>query len=81
MVKDDVHKQMGTSNPCYYNDHFDFKKYKEDIINSSVNEVVGDLGIDERTLSTFKDKMLNDLIGIIRRHYNKFIKENCRPRW
>ena len=81
MVKDEVHNQMGISNPCYYNDYFDFDRYKRDIINSSVNEVVGDLGIDEKVLDTFKDEMLNELIGIIRRYYNKFIKDNCRQRW
>ena len=81
MVKDEVHSQMGISNPCYYNDYFDFDSYKRDLINSSVNEVVGDLGIDEKVLDTFKDEMLNELIGIIRRYYNKFIKDNCRQRW
>jgi hypothetical protein len=80
-VKDEALKQMEVSNPCYYNDHFDFDRYKRDIINSSINEVVGDLGIDEKMLSMFRDQMLNDLIGVIRRYYNKFLKENCRPRW
>jgi hypothetical protein len=81
LFKDEVYKQMGTSNPCYYNDYFDFDRYKRDMINSSINEVVGDLGIDERILTTFKGELLNELIGIIRRYYNKFLKENCRPRW
>jgi len=81
MIKDQVYKQMNTSNPCYYNDYFDFKKYKEDIINSSVNEVVGDFGIDERELESFKGKLLNNLIGIIRKYYNKYLKDNCNPRW
>jgi hypothetical protein len=81
LIKDEVYKQMDTSNPCYYNDYFDFNRYKRDIIHSSINEVVGDLGIDERTLDEFKNQLLNDLVGIIRRYYNKFLKENCRPRW
>ena len=79
--KTEVLKQMEVSNPCYYNDHFDFDKYKRDIIHSSINEVVGHMGIDERMFSTFKGQLLNELGGVIRRHYNKFIKENCRPRW
>lgn len=81
LIKDEVYKQMEVSNPCYYNDYFDFDRYKRDIIHSSINEVVGDLGIDERTLDVFKNQLLNDLVGIIRRYYNKFLKENCRPRW
>ena len=80
-IKDEVYKHMNTSHPCYYKDYFDFKKYKEDIINSSVNEIVGDFGIDERELEIFKDKLLNDFTGIIRKYYNNFIKENCRDRW
>ena len=51
------------------------------MIHSAINEVVGDLGIDERTLEEFKNLLLNDLVGIIRRYYNKFLKEKCRPRW
>ena len=81
MVKNEVNKQMDTSNPCYYNDHFDFDKYKRDIINSSINQIFGDLGIDEKVLDTFKGELLNELIGVIRRYYNKFIKDNCRQRW
>jgi L-lysine 2,3-aminomutase len=81
VVKDEVLKQMNISNPCYYNDYFDFNKYKSDIIHSSINEVVGDLGIDERSLDHFRNELSSNLNGIIRRYYNKFIKENCRPRW
>ena len=81
VVKDEVLKQMNISNPCYYNDYFDFNKYKSDMIHSSINEVVGDLGIDERSLEHYKGQLLNDLNGIIRRYYNKYLKENCRPRW
>ena len=81
VVKDEVLKQMGISNPCYYNDYFDFNKYKSDIIHSSINEIVGDLGIDERSLDHFRNELSSNLNGIIRRYYNKFIKENCRPRW
>ena len=80
-VKDEALKQMGVSNPCYYNDHFDFDRYKRDIINSSINEVVGDLGIDERSLDHFRNELSSNLNGIIRRYYNKYLKENCRPRW
>ena len=81
VVKDEVLKQMNISNPCYYNDYFDFNKYKSDMIHSSINEVVGDLGIDERSLEHYKGQLLNDLKGIIRKYYNKYLKENCRPRW
>jgi hypothetical protein len=81
VVKDEVLKQMGISNPCYYNDYFDFNKYKSDIIHSSINEIVGDLGIDERSLDHFRNELSSYLNGVIRRYYNKFIKENCRPRW
>ena len=81
MVKDEIHKQMGFSNPCYYNDYFDFERYKRDMIHSSVNVVAGDLGIDEKVLSTFKGELWNDLNSMIKKYYNKFLKENCRPRW
>ena len=81
LFKDEVYKQMDRSNPCYYNDYFDFEKYKWDIIHSSINEVVGDLGIDERSLEHYKGQLLNDLKGIIRKYYNKYLKENCRSRW
>ena len=81
LFKDDVLNQMSISNPCYYNDYFDFNKYKSDMIHSSINEVVGDFDIDERSWENFTNTLSNKLNGIIRRYYNKFIKENCRDRW
>ena len=81
MIEDEVYKQMDISNPCYYKDYFDFDRYKRDMINSSVNEVVGDFDINERVWENFSDTLTNKLNGVIRRYYNKVIKENCRDRW
>ena len=81
MIEDEVYKQMNISNPCYYKDYFDFDRYKRDMINSSVNEVVGDFDIDERSWENFTNTLSNKLNGVIRRYYNKVIKENCRDRW
>jgi hypothetical protein len=51
------------------------------MIHSSINEVVGDLGIDEKLLDHLRNELSSNLNGVIRKYYNKFIKENCRPRW
>ena len=81
MIEDEVYKQMNISNPCYYNAYFDFDRYKRDMVNSSVNEVVGDFDIDKRECENLTETLSYKLNGVIRRYYNKFIKENCRDRW
>ena len=81
MIEDEVYNRMNMSDPCYYKDYHDFDRYKRDVINSSVNEIVGDFDIDERVWENFTNTLSNKLNGIIRRYYNKVIKENCRDRW
>ena len=83
MIEDEVYKQMDISNPCYYKDYFDFDRYKRDIIQSSLNNVLDNDGsnVNQRVWENFSDTLTNKLNGVIRRYYNKVIKENCRDRW
>ena len=83
MIKDQVYKQMNISDPCYYNDYFDFDRYKRNILQSSINKIIDDdgLDIDQRVWTDFRNELLYELNGVIKKYYIKYLKENCRPRW
>ena len=55
----------------------------EKLMQSTINKIIDDdgLDIDQRVWTDFRNELLYELNGVIKKYYNKYLKENCRPRW
>jgi hypothetical protein len=81
-IKNEVYNRMDRSDPCYYSAYHDFDRYKRDLINSAIDEVIDEdgLDIDSRDWANFRNELMYDLTDIIKKFYYDFISEKC-PRW
>jgi hypothetical protein len=81
-IKNEVYNRMDGSDPCYYSSYHDFDRYKRDVLNAAIDQVIEEdgLDIDTRVWADFRNKLLYDLNDIIKDFYYDFISEKC-PRW
>jgi hypothetical protein len=81
-IKNEVYNRMDGSDPCYYSYYHDFDRYKRDVLNAAIDQVIEEdgLDIDTRVWADFRNELLYDLNDIIKEFYYDFISEKC-PRW